>query len=1007
MRQQQPRGRSIFSTIMLPLTALLALQMIFLIALPIFSGVLKDLKTSKEDMLVQRVLNRKNHLETTVLADWSNLKNLSQSMDELTEQVLIEHELSIEDFLQDPAALDFWMEEAAENLVAEMYFKRVSGVYVMLTTSDLHGVMNSDGAAACPGLYFIDENPENSPAERRSDVHLKRGPEEIADQLSVVKDDHWKETFTFIGTENKRNYDFLYQPYQAAFRDLMNKDSKEYGFWSVGEASWLGETTPSFTYSEPLILSDGTLYGVVGVELQEDYLRKFLPYHELEPNQSSAYAFAKVREGTNGSLIIDRGLLSSDILTEEVLNQPLELVPIKNEINHYTCVIEDHSYYVSAEPFSFYRTRTQLHDQDWRLLGIVDKNELYMAAYKVQWMMSAVLILVFLTGVMGTLFISRRMSLPVQRLSEEVAQARSNATELLDLSKTGIREIDRFAKAITDLNRDVVNTSTRFLRILDMATSEIAGFEMRDNEPVYTTDNFFPIFGFRVEPGTVISNEEFIRFANYLRSTLLYTKQQDGSQIFEVTDKGGVIHYIRVSINRAETSMTGLAEDVTSLIMERQRIEHDRDYDLLTGLLNRRAFYREVDEVFRRPQKIRCAAFIMLDLDDLKLTNDTFGHEWGDRYIQQAARGFTSAVPKNSVVSRLGGDEFAVMLYGYGDEQELQLAVEAFEEQIMNNTFVAPDEAEHPVRASGGITWYPKDGTDFYELLNLADFAMYEVKHSVKGRIGAFDRESYMKASSLAQNRKELQKLLDDQLLAYHYQPIYSAKDGSVFAYEALMRVNMPTLRTPDAVLNLAQQEHKLKEIERLTMLKSTEFYAALLQKKQVDPTAYLFVNSIADQWIDEEDQKRMEERFSDFLSRVVIEITECNDIETEALEIKRRMKCFSGLFALDDYGSGYNGEKNLLAVEPKFVKIDISIIRGIDTDANKQRIVSNLIGYARENDIMVLAEGVETLGELHTVLKLGVDLLQGYVLARPAAVPDPIAAAALEEIQNFWNGQK
>ncbi len=113
-------------------------------------------------------------------------------------------------------------------------------------------------------------------------------------------------------------------------------------------------------------------------------------------------------------------------------------------------------------------------------------------------------------------------------------------------------------------------------------------------------------------------------------------------------------------------------------------------------------------------------------------------------------------------------------------------------------------------------------------------------------------------------------------------------------------------------------------------------------------------------------------------------------------------MENFSGMFALDDYGSGYNSEINLLELKPKFVKVDISIVRDVDKDINKQQIISNIVSYGHKRDMLIIAEGLETAAELEKVLELGVDLLQGYYLARPGETPAPISAEALEVIRGF-----
>ena len=158
---------------------------------------------------------------------------------------------------------------------------------------------------------------------------------------------------------------------------------------------------------------------------------------------------------------------------------------------------------------------------------------------------------------------------------------------------------------------------------------------------------------------------------------------------------------------------------------------------------------------------------------------------------------------------------------------------------------------------------------------------------------------------------------------------------------------------------------------------------------------ALLFINSIANVSLTNEDVEEYAQRYPELLKRLVVEITEQEDLDRACLERKRNVPGFSGSFALDDYGSGYSNELNLLELSPRYIKIDISIVRGIDTDRDKQQIVSNIVAYAHARSMQLIAEGIETEAQLRTVIGLGVDLLQGYYLSRPAAVPAPIAPAA------------
>ena len=221
------------------------------------------------------------------------------------------------------------------------------------------------------------------------------------------------------------------------------------------------------------------------------------------------------------------------------------------------------------------------------------------------------------------------------------------------------------------------------------------------------------------------------------------------------------------------------------------------------------------------------------------------------------------------------------------------------------------------------------------------------------------------------------------------------------------MRVDFPTLRSPETVLRLAREEGRMHEIEYMTLFCSCERYMELLERGDVSDKAYLFVNSIANERMTEEEEQEYHERFAKIQQRIVIEITESEHLDMELVEGKKRVEGFSGMFALDDYGSGYNSELNLLELKPHFVKVDITIVRDIDKDANKQQIVSNIVEYAHKRNMMVIVEGLETAEEVEKSLALGVDLLQGFFLARPGEVPPAISDEAERLIREYWESVK
>lgn len=311
-----------------------------------------------------------------------------------------------------------------------------------------------------------------------------------------------------------------------------------------------------------------------------------------------------------------------------------------------------------------------------------------------------------------------------------------------------------------------------------------------------------------------------------------------------------------------------------------------------------------------------------------------------------------------------------------------------------------PDGTGVALRASCGVAWYPDDARAFDLLIRYADFAMYQVKRSSKGGLAVFDRLAYEHDSSSAQREAEFNQVLEESLIRYHLQPIVSTGTGKVFAYESLMRVDTPTLKNPEQFISIARKHQRLADLERMTWFNATANYIQLREQNLIEPDALLFVNSFASQHMSEEDTQLYHQLFAHVQDQMVVEIVEIDHLDEEAMRIKRETPGFTGMFALDDYGSGYNSEKNLLKLSPRFIKVDISIIHNIDTDPDKQQIVANIVDYAHARNMSIVAEGVETAAELETVIGLGADLAQGFFLARPAAVPAEISPEALECIK-------
>ena len=222
--------------------------------------------------------------------------------------------------------------------------------------------------------------------------------------------------------------------------------------------------------------------------------------------------------------------------------------------------------------------------------------------------LSMTILLTLLVGILSSMIVSLSLARPVKKLSDEVEEAQKNNSTSLRFSDTGIRELDQFAGAITQMNQDMLTISTKFLRIMEMASVELGGFEVRsENESVYVTDNFFSMLGKKELSEKSMTGKDFMEFLDSYNKSCHHTVRGDGSRVYSVTHNSGEIRYVRMEIKTEPDRQIGLVEDVTKVTRERMNIEHERDYDTLTRLYNRRAFQRESEKLFREhPEKHNC-----------------------------------------------------------------------------------------------------------------------------------------------------------------------------------------------------------------------------------------------------------------------------------------------------------------------------------------------------------------------------------------------------------------
>lgn len=418
-----------------------------------------------------------------------------------------------------------------------------------------------------------------------------------------------------------------------------------------------------------------------------------------------------------------------------------------------------------------------------------------------------------------------------------------------------------------------------------------------------------------------------------------------------------------------------------------QMLQTSQIRDSLTGLYNYRGFLTQEDTLL--DNKPNYYGVLSIDMKGLTYINDKFGREVGNQAILKVVKCMETAFP-NGISCCLGNGEFFVTEVLPEDKQET-----FFQEKK-----VLLDLLEEENQGNNGYRLEIYTGDKFANVDDLSDLEDL-IGNAVSQKNGNKVSEQRMnqRGDLSAEERAEAQivnQLLDENRFLYHFQPIVSAKTGNIYAYEALMRADVSPYMSPLKVLKYAEYFERLYDVEKATFFNVLE---RIEKSSDVYKGKKVFINSIPGNRLVGEDEKRLESILKRHADTVVVELTEQTELSDEALADMKESYAKLGIeTAVDDYGTGYSNVTNLIRYMPNYVKIDRMLLTNIQDSPQKQHFVKDIIEFAHDNQIMALAEGVETTEELRTVIELGVDLIQGYYTAKPSfEVMDSIA----EEIQN------
>jgi diguanylate cyclase (GGDEF)-like protein/PAS domain S-box-containing protein len=419
------------------------------------------------------------------------------------------------------------------------------------------------------------------------------------------------------------------------------------------------------------------------------------------------------------------------------------------------------------------------------------------------------------------------------------------------------------------------------------------------------------------------------------------------------------------------------------------RMSHLAQHDSLTDLPNRVLLNDRLSQAMAIAQRGKTRlGLLYLDVDRFKTINDSLGHTIGDRLLQSVALRLPACVRHADTVSRLGGDEFVILLSQLTQSQDAAVIAE----KILSSLSVPYEIEEHTLYAtvSIGVVTFPDDGPDADTLLKNADFAMYQAKESGRNCYQFFKPEMNAKAARRQSTENGLRLALERKGFLLHYQPKFDLGTGAITAVEALVRWQHPMLGLlpPSEFISIAEESGLIVPLGKWVLREACRQARAWQDAGLKGISMAINISAV-------------ELRAKDFVQgvRAILRETGCDPscIELELTEtfllqdpsstalVLETLKSLGLHLALDDFGTGYSSLSYMRRFPIDTLKIDQSFMRDVVSDSDNASIVQAVIGMGKSLHMGVVAEGVETGGQLHFLQEHACPQGQGYYLARPA----------------------
>ena len=556
-------------------------------------------------------------------------------------------------------------------------------------------------------------------------------------------------------------------------------------------------------------------------------------------------------------------------------------------------------------------------------------------------------------------------------------------------------------RKMKESNQLLAASEEKYRLLADNAADLIWIYNVNQGRYLYFSPSVYQIRGYTVEEALSMSLEESLSADSYelfkerLPERLTITRYTPDPERTFITEmqlrcKDGTNVWVENSVRyylngKEEVEIVGVSRDITERKKKEEEIRFLNQHDTLTGLLNRNAL-KELSQKEAGLRDLGSRSVLFINIDKFRVINEALGVHGGDRILADIARKIDACVGEEGRTYRYGSDEFLVIIRSADADRSRAMALE-IKRAIAQRIHIA-DRDFYLTASIGLCTGGGNETTE--QIVIKAGTALFLAKKE-QDRIIAYSPEMELARTRETILEEDLQEAVEKGQLLLHYQPVVDIVRGTISHAEALIRWNHPGfgLVSPGEFIPIAERTKLIIPITQWVIEKTCATMAEWKNRGIED-----FIVSInLSQVCFENRHRELGEQLKQTVSRVGIspsnlklELTESSLIKEpeEAMMVFQELKDSGFKLALDDFGTGYSSFAYLKDLPLNIIKLDRGLLDGIETDRKVQMILQSMISIAHSLDLEVVAEGVETTGQLSFLDKAGCDLIQGFLFSRP-----------------------